>query len=147
MYKKQVFDIDYERFKVFTPVALGYETQNTPTGFRLRNANKIGRIFNEFKPDIEINYNPHTKKMTFISNSLLKYFACLAVYWLILMAILLGMVILSVNGSFIFKFWFGVIIGTWFVIPCSIIVSYLIFSKKTKKLFDDIYLQILNSST
>ena len=148
MYKKQVFDInlgfDFDKLKEFIPVLEGYETQITPIGFRLRNANKFGRIFNEFKPDIEIKYILHEKKMTLISNSLHKYFSWLIVGWIVLMIILMSMVVLLEDGSFIFKFWFGVIIGAWFVIPSSMIVSYVIFRKKTEKLFDKIYSQFLN---
>jgi hypothetical protein len=49
-----------------------------------------------------------------------------------------------VTGEFAYalKFWFGVIVGAWVVIPLIAITLFVLFPKITKPLFEDIYTQL-----
>ena len=124
------------------PYLTGYTTQQSFTGFTLKNKN----IFNVFKPDIQINFDKICNKVTITANSIPKFIFLLNIPGMSLMIVLFAIILITGDFAFAIKFWFGVIISAWIVIPTAAIVISVMFRKASKQIFEEIHTQITNKS-
>ena len=143
MFARKIYDINCV-FKdgilnIKEPYLTGYTTQQSFTGFTLKNKNK----FNVLKPDIQINFDKICNKVTITANSIPKFIFLLSIPWMFLMIALFAIVFITGEFAYAIKFWFGVIISTWIIIPTAIIVLSVMFRKASKQIFEDIYMQLI----
>ncbi len=116
----------------------GYATQKTGTGYSLKNKNKL----NPMKPDIQVKLDRINNNVTITANSIPKLLPLIGIIWAIAMVSLFAVFFVTGEFAYALKFWFGVIIGAWVVIPTSAVVLFVLFRKKMKPIFDDIYAQL-----
>ena len=137
MFLKKVYDLppiyNDTEFKLE-----GYATQKTGTGYSLKNKNKL----NPMKPDIQVKFDGINNKVTIIANSIPKLLPLIGIIWAIAMVSLFAVFFVSGEFAYALKFWFGVIVGAWVVIPLIAITLFVLFPKITKPLFEDIYTQL-----
>ncbi len=144
MFAKKIYDINslFEN-GVLTIKKIhlaGYTTQHSFTGFTLKNKNK----FNILKPDIQISFDEICNKVTVTANSISKFLFLLGFTWIFLMIALFAIFFITGEFAYAIKFWFGVIIGTWILVPLTAIIICILFRKSAKHIFEEIYSQIMN---
>ena len=137
MFLKKVYDLppiyNDTEFKLE-----GYATQKTGTGYSLKNKNKL----NPMKPDIQVKLDRINNNVTITANSIPKLLPLIGIIWAIAMVSLFAVFFVSGEFAYALKFWFGVIVGAWVVIPLIAITLFVLFPKITKPLFEDIYTQL-----
>ena len=146
MFARKIYDINCV-FKdgilnMKEPYLTGYTTQQSFTGFTLKNKNK----FNVFKPDIQIKFDKIRNKVTVTANSIPKFIFLLSIPWMFLMIALFAIIFITGDFAFAIKFWIGIIISAWLIIPTAAIVISVMFRKASKQIFEEIHTQITNKS-
>lgn len=143
MFIKKVYNIE-SVFKENTTNILsinldGYTVQQSLTGLNLKSKNK----FNVLKPDIQIRFDADYN-VTITANSIPKLLFLLGIVWAIAMISLFAILFITGEFAYAIKFWFGVIIGAWILVPLTAIVLWVLFRKSAKHIFEEIYSQIMN---
>ena len=137
MFAKRVYDVQ----PLFSEPELkldGYTVLKNGAGYLLKNKNK----FNLLKPDIQVIFDGVNSKVTITANSFPKLFAWAGVVWMLAMLCLFAVLIITGEFSYAIKFWFGVIVGMWIVIPVTVVALCIVFRKNTKRIFEDIHSQL-----
>lgn len=144
MFAKKIYDInsvfDNGVPNIKEPHLSGYVTQQSLAGFSLKSKNK----FNILKPDIQINFDAIGNKATVIVNSIPKFLYVFGFVWMALMIALFAIFFITGEFAYAIKFWFGVIIGAWILVPLTAIILCILFRKSAKHIFEEIHSQIMN---